>query len=162
MKSHQLEQLRVAHQEIYFLEIGDCDGLQDYLRGRELAAKDEVVRSVEKAGEGNMNCTLRVQTCRRSLIVKQSRPWVEKFPTIPATWDRVLSEARFYMLVSPEEPISARMPHLIHLDSESRIMVLEDLGEARDFTGVYCGESLAAEDAAELARWLARLHAVEF
>ena len=44
---------------------------------------------------------LRVQTAERSFILKQSRPWVEKYPAIPAPEERVLVEAAFY------EPLSA-------------------------------------------------------
>lgn len=45
---------------------------------------DEVVEGVEREGEGNMNCVVRVMTSRRSFILKQSRPWVEKYPGFAA------------------------------------------------------------------------------
>lgn len=109
-----------------------------------------------------MNCTLRVTTNRQSLIVKQSRPWVEKYPTIAAPWDRILAEARFYMLVSPEQPVAERMPKLLHLDADSRVMVLEDLGVAADYTTLYGNHVLSLDEAATLTTWLSKLHALKF
>ena len=41
--------------------------------------------SAVRAGDGNMNCTVRVTTGTGTLIVKQSRPWVEKYPRFAFT-----------------------------------------------------------------------------
>ena len=41
-------------------------------------------------GEGNMNYTLRVRTNGRSIILKQARPWVEKYPVIDAPDERAV------------------------------------------------------------------------
>lgn len=109
-----------------------------------------------------MNLTLRVATDQRSLIVKQSRPWVERYPSIAAPRDRVLGEARFYTLISRHDEIVARTPRLIEIDAKSRVMVLEDLGVANDDTGLYGDERLAPPDAERLADWLGRLHRLEF
>src|SRR2546421_5684303 len=46
--------------------------------------------SAAPAGEGNMNYTLRIGTSERSFVMKQARPWVEKYPHIAAPWDRAL------------------------------------------------------------------------
>ncbi|MBK8314154.1 MAG: hypothetical protein IPL01_09085 [Acidobacteria bacterium] len=56
---------------------------------------DERVISAGKAGEGNMNYTLRVETSDRSFILKQARPWVEKYPQVSAPWDRAIVEGSF-------------------------------------------------------------------
>ena len=162
MNSNQLDEFRQRNSRVFFVDMHDRPSLQDYLCRRDLIAEGESITALELAGQGNMNCTLRVRTPHRSLIVKQSRPWVEKFPEIAAPWERVLSEARFYMLVSPETVVFDRMPNLLHLDAESRIMVLEDLGPARDFTGCYNGEPLDCATAVALAGWLSELHAIEF
>jgi 5-methylthioribose kinase len=162
MNDQRLREHQLQYRDLYFVSLDDGQGLHKYLLRRKLITADDEICCLERAGEGNMNCTLRVQTSRQSLIVKQSRPWVEKFPTILAPWDRVLSEARFYMLVSPGASIASRMPRLLHLDSESRIMVLEDLGPAQDYTGIYRGDSLSGETASALAAWLSELHAVSF
>ena len=78
------------------LDPDDRDALSRYLRSQGLLDPDEGLLEAAKAGEGNMNLTLRLRTARRSLIVKQSRPWVEKYPTIPAPEDRALVEIAFY------------------------------------------------------------------
>ena len=106
-----------------------------------------------------MNCTLRVQTDRRRVIVKQARPWVEKYDHIPAPWDRALVEARFYQAVAHLPGVQLRMPKLLGVDPISRLLVLEDLGESRDLTDLYTGVQLADDELDELVRFLAVLHA---
>ena len=69
----------------------------------------ETIVSVDKAGEGNMNLTLRVTTDQRSVIVKQARPWVEKYPDIEASDERILAEIDFYLNLS-----------LIHISEPTR------------------------------------------
>jgi 5-methylthioribose kinase len=141
----------------YFLDPNDRDGLSAYLRERGWLATDAGI-TVEKAGEGNMNCTLRVRSGDASLIVKQSRPWVEKYPDIAAPEDRALTEARFYALVATRPALAAVMPRLIGVDEAARIIALEDLGAAQDFTGLYGGERLDDATAETLAQRLTALH----
>jgi 5-methylthioribose kinase len=151
------EQFWRVRPNAYFLDPNDRDGLSAYLRERGWLATDAGF-TVEKAGEGNMNCTLRVRSGDASLILKQSRPWVEKYPDIAAPEDRALTEARFYTLVATRPEIAAVMPRLIGVDEAARIIALEDLGAAQDFTGLYGGERLDDATAAGLAQRLAMLH----
>jgi 5-methylthioribose kinase len=109
-----------------------------------------------------MNCTLRVVTTSSSLILKQSRPWVEKFPHIGAPHDRVLSEARFYVLTSPNAAIARRMPKLLDVDADSRIMMLEDQGATSDYSSAYTGERIAESVLLELTAWLSALHSTDY
>lgn len=132
------------------------------LIGRGQLAPDEALRSVAPAGDGNMNLTLRVTTTRRSVIVKQARPWVEKYPAIAAPVERADSEAQFYRLVMERPAVAARMPRLLDYDAQRHVLVLEDLGEASDYTALYRGETLDPADAATLAHWLSLLHAAEW
>ena len=83
-----------------------------------------------------MNLTLRVDTGQRSFIVKQSRPWVEKYPTISAPQDRVLTEATFYQAVSHCGEIAERMPRLLGRDQENRVALFEDLGATAEFSRI--------------------------
>lgn len=152
----------VDHPGKFYLDADSPSELQSYLVEHGLVQPEQELQSVDRAGEGNMNCTLRVRVAEGSLIVKQSRPWVEKYPHIAAPEDRILSEARFYMLTSPCEQIARRMPKLIELDTESLVLVLEDVGEACDFTEVYRGESMSEESTANLATWLGELHRLKF
>ncbi len=124
---------------------------------------DEILVAVESAGEGNMNCTLRTtlrdQAGReRTLILKQSRPWVEKYPTIAAPVERAWSEARFYECVSSVAPVAAQMPTLVGKDTANYTLCLTDLPGSVDMTDAY-GEASLPLDAA--ARWLGQLHSID-
>ena len=162
MASMKLDNLRSKRPELSLLDADDPGGLERYLQRLGVIGMDVSVESVEKAGEGNMNCTLRVRAGELSLIVKQSRPWVERYPEIEAPWDRVLSEARWYLLASPHEAVSRRMPRQLELDPKNRVLVLEDLGRSSDFTGVYAGQQLDLEELRTLVDWLSDLHAIDF
>lgn len=133
--------------------------LQDYLRRRGWLDTDETISSVEKPGEGNMNYTLRVATANRTLIVKQSRGYVEKYPTIAAPADRAVIEGRFYQVIQAIPTLAGQMPQLLGIDAENNILVLEDLGTASDFTFLYQpGQQLSEADALALLTYLSDLH----
>lgn len=140
------------------LDLANVAGLSRYLAGRGLLAGDESIVEVSKAGEGNMNCTARVVTARQRLIVKQARPWVERYEHIAAPWDRSLVEAAFYHAVAACRELAAQMPRLIDADAEARVLVLEDVGQHGDFTSMYAGAMLTAGDCAALVAYLRRLH----
>ena len=118
----------------------------------------EELASIETAGQGNMNCVLRVTTSRRTFILKQSRPWVEKYPEIAAPFDRAAVEAEFYGLVARTEA-AAFMPKLYGFDAESRILWLEDLGTAGECSRVYSGAPFASHERQQIYRFLSLLHA---
>ena len=50
------------------------------------------------------------------------------------------------------------MPELVGTDPGNRVLVLEDLGEASDFTSLYAEETLDSADAAALVDFLLALH----
>ena len=152
------EEFLQQHPTAYFLAADDLAALASYLRQRGWLASDECLQRAEKAGEGNMNYTLRIQTSARSFILKQARPWVEKYPSIAAPWERALVEGRFYEAVQNQPTIAALMPKLIGVDADAHILALEDLGAARDFTTLYHGDVLIEAQLAELVRWLVALH----
>lgn len=133
--------------------------LQDYLRRRGWLDTEEKISLVEKPGEGNMNYTLRVVTPNRTLIVKQSRPYVEKYPTIAAPADRAITEGRFYQKTQAIPMLARQMPHLLGIDEENNMLVLEDLGASSDFTFLYqpCRQ-LSEADARALTDYLSELH----
>lgn len=120
----------------------------------------ERVDALARAGEGNMNLVIRVRTDRRSLILKQSRPWVEKYPHIAAPADRILSEIEFYRLISVHESIRSCMPRMLGADERCRILVLEDLGQASDFSDLYQSQSVESLPLREAIDWLVQLHGV--
>ena len=81
-----------------------------------------------------MNLTVRVETNVRSIIVKQSREYVEKFPDVPAPCDRVLSEIQFYDCTKGNAMIRSMTPLVLYTDYTNNVMVMEDLGQTSDYT----------------------------
>ncbi len=144
------------------LSIDRHQEIDAYLHDRNWLEPGESIRRLGSAGEGNMNLTLRVDTGQRSFIVKQSRPWVEKYPAIPAPENRVLMEAAFYRAVASSARIADQMPHLLDCDEQNFVVLLEDLGETADFTSIYNDGDAAFEPLVELAQWLAALHGTDF
>ncbi len=142
----------------HLLEASDLPELSRYLRSKGWLAEDEVVKTAAKAGEGNMNYTVRVVTPRRSIIVKQARPWVEKYPHIAAPFERGEMEIHFYQLVAGRPAVADVMPRLLGADPTSGVLVLEDLVEASDFTTMYRGRLLADAELTSLVSYLAALH----
>lgn len=147
----------------FFLSIDDIPTLLDYLREWNLLDNDEDIVSASPPGQGNMNCVVRVVTNKqRSFIVKQSRPWVEKYPSIAAPRDRIIGEARFYQAVAATQRAAARMPRLLLCDEKACVMVLEDLGSAKDFTTIYREDELLDDQTvSELCDWLSTLHTID-
>jgi len=141
-----------------FIDPGDLAGLERYAKARGFIPEGETLRSAAKAGEGNMNLALRLTTDDSSVILKQSRPWVEKYPQIPAPADRALVEIAFYEHARARPVLRDAMPRLLGADSDARVIVLEDLGEAQDFTPLYRGDVLSEPDLEALVAYLATLH----
>ena len=134
--------------------------LAQYLKAKNWLADDENVVALAKPGEGNMNYTLRVTTNRRTLIVKQARAYVEKYPQIAAPANRAVVEGRFYEKIAESELLKSFMPELYGLDETENVLILEDLGAASDFTFLYQpNQKLSPNDAQTLAGFLADLHA---
>ncbi|HVP28510.1 MAG TPA: phosphotransferase [Myxococcota bacterium] len=155
------QEARRAHPDFAWLEPDDAPAVEAWLRARGwLAPNESFVRS-ERAGEGNMNLVLRIHTTRRSLVVKQARPWVEKYDQIAAPWDRALVEQRFYARVAEIPLVAAGMPKLLAADAPARAHLLEDLSPARDCAFVYAreGAGLGEPVLVALACWLRALHA---
>ena len=127
------------------LSADDPNGVFNALVVLEVCSVDESITSMTIAGEGNMNLALRVKTDQRSVIVKQSRPWVEKYPGIAAPEERILAEMSFYRHVSNFSDVRASMPSVLAASSSQRLLVLEDLGMASDYTSLYSSDVDSAE-----------------
>ncbi len=142
-----------------YFDAESLEGLDDVLRQHRLLAPGEAILRTEKPGEGNMNFVVRVITTRRSLIVKQSRPWVEKYPQIAAPIERLQAEAAYYRVTLQEQTLSAMSPALMAVDSTHLIMVTEDLGAGSDYTSIYMeGSDLPGAEIEALFNYLAQLH----
>ena len=132
--------------------------IEKFLRTRHWIDADEPVDHCERAGEGNMNLTVRVVTPHRSLVLKQSRPWVEKYPEVAAPVERAAVEAAFYERVAALEPVARRMPRLLAWDPEEHALLFEDLGSTNDFTSMYTGAAPTTDEVEALADWCTALH----
>ncbi len=149
-----------AHPAFPWLSPGDASGVEALLTKLRWLRAGERIESCDRAGEGNMNLVLRVITGQRRFILKQARPWVEKYDHIAAPWDRVLVEQAFYERVASIHAVALRMPRIIASDETARVLLLEDLGEAADFTHLYRGKLVDEDHLRRLAMYLRRLHDV--
>ena len=141
------------------LDKKNISAITAYLQSRQLINADETVLHAEKPGEGNMNYVLRITLPQRSLILKQARPYVEKYPSIPAPEERVIIEGEFYKLVQENAALKSSMPAIFEVDKANHILVLEDLGEAKDFTFLYQqSNQLSLKEAKALSKFISVLH----
>ena len=142
----------------FFLDAQDPHGIQAWLGERGHLRSEEDVAGVSRAGEGNMNLTLRVQTDKRSFILKQARPWVEKYPSIAAPVERVAVEAAFYASIQEMAEVVWRSPGVLFFEASDGILALEDLGKGGDFTDVYGAGKVRDTELSALAAYLTDLH----
>ncbi len=130
-----------------------------YLQSLGIINLAEVINYAEKPGEGNMNYTLRVKTGTKSFIIKQARPYVEKYPHIPAPQQRALAEAGFYNLIKENTFLRRCMPGLKGVDEKNFILILGDLGDAHDGSILYQHQKkLSSKEMEDLGNYLSVLH----
>jgi len=135
--------------------------LEAYLKAQGWLKPEEKIANIEKPGEGNMNFTLRVNTGKRTFIIKQSRGYVEKYPQVEAPEKRALMEAEFYTLTSKNTHLKVMMPNLIAVDTTNNVLQLEDLGSGRDYSFLYQKRKIIAEDELfQLMNFMAQLHKI--
>ena len=118
---------------------------------------DETITGLETPGEGNMNVVIRATTNKRSFILKQSRPFVQKYQDIAAPIERIETEHRFYSTLQ-DSLAATSMPKLLGYHPEHFLMMLEDLGQAEDMTAIYASGSIAATDLERLVGIVQEIH----
>jgi 5-methylthioribose kinase len=145
----------------WLLNGADRVDVERYLISQGMLAPDAMPIAIARAGAGNMNLALRVTTRDgRSFILKQGRPWVEKYAHIPAPFERTIVEAAFYSAVQSEPGVARRMPTLFHVDPHNHVLLLEDIGGAGDFTSIYADGAVTNATVAALVDWLGQLSRV--
>lgn len=147
-----------AYPDFPWLDFQDIAAVAQFLKQRQWLDSDERVLDCGRAGDGNMNLTIRVRTNHRSVVVKQARPWVEKYDHIEAPWNRVDFERRFYTRAASLPDVASRMPKLLAWDEKARTLMLEFIDGADDFTALYSGVKLEDTVVTELAKYIAALH----
>lgn len=151
-----------VYPDSFFLSKEEPEQLADFLRKSKWISADEQVVLIEKPGEGNMNYVLRVRTDRQSFIVKQSRPWVEKYPQIDAPIGRIIVEAQFYDTLSEDPTLKSFIPSLKGFKAGDYLMAVEDLGDASDYTTIYQkSEEIKSGELAELIQFISALHRID-
>jgi len=141
----------------FFLSFSKGD-LTDYLKSRNWFQEEELIDRIEKAGESNMNCVLRVVTNQRSFIIKQARPWVEKYPHIDAPVERNAVETRYIELMQEDIELKTQTPELIGSDPVNFILMINDLG-GETYSFLYDHDRrLIREDCKSMMAYISRLH----
>lgn len=135
----------------------DEGNLPDYLRKKGLWGAD-VACSVEPIGDGNINWVRRVRGPSGSLVVKQARPTLERFPEYQAPTGRIAIESRFYTVVAPLDADKV-CPRVLAFDPEQSVLVLEDLGDAERLDAALARGANVTDPSVTLGRFLGRLHA---
>ncbi len=144
-----------------YLSAQQTDAVAAYLADIHFLLPGEEITGIGVPGEGNMNVTLRVLTTRRNFIVKQSRPWVARFPQLAAPEERILIEREFYRATRAEHFLSGHMPELLRADAGNFTLIFEDLLDADDMVYVYePDQSFTRSQLSTLLEFAARLHAL--
>lgn len=142
-----------------FLNRENTAALEAYLKKKNWLDQGEKIILMEKPGEGNMNFVTRVKTPTQNLIIKQARPWVEKYPQIDAPLERIQVESDFYGLIQENAFLASFTPRLLDWDAENYIMILEDLGDGSDLSSIYQkGKEIASEELEALTSFISHLH----
>ncbi|CAH1002495.1 Methylthioribose kinase [Neolewinella maritima] len=143
----------------FYLTADDPERIEAYLQQLGYLIHGERVVAVAPAGEGNMNVTLRVMTSRHRFILKQSRPWVAKFPQLDAPVERILVEHSFHRAIVTDRYLANKMPELLKADEKNYVLLLEDLGDAGDLTTVYQqDDGMSRGQLATLLEFAGKLH----
>ncbi len=131
--------------------------LQDYLRAKGWLDSNEEISSIEKPGEGNMNVVLRIKTNHRSFILKQSRPFVQKYPQIEAPLNRISVEHQFYRALQ-DNALQLHLPKILGYDRGEYILIMEDLGHCEDMSSIYSSRIIDKTNLKKLVKALVRVH----
>jgi 5-methylthioribose kinase len=136
------------------------EGIPAYLRELGLVHAGESVH-VAGGGDGNINWVRRVAIGRgstHSLVLKQARPALERFPQYAAPTERLLCEARWFEVARAHDA-DAVCPRVFALDDANRVLVLEDLSASERLDAALARGADVAPQMETLARFLARVHA---
>lgn len=125
------------------------------------AKTEKKYTTLEKAGEGNMNLTLRAANNAYSLIIKHAPPYCAKFPSIPAPIERLRTEYLFYRAIEKNQKISSMIPGLHHFDHSNNVLLMEDLGKCQDYSFLYNRDAQLDKNTLErLGYFLTELHSL--
>jgi 5-methylthioribose kinase len=130
-----------------------------YLLQRRLLRPGEEL-ALEPAGEGNINWVrrVRISPSARSLVLKQARPALERFPEYQVTTERIVFEARYYEVARLSD-LEGVLPGVLDFDEGERVLILEDLGAAERLDDALRRGADGQDAARALGQFLGRVHA---
>ena len=155
---------RASFQDGFFL----CKELkaetEHYLKLQGWIPDSDILLSLSIPGEGNMNYVLRAEfKDSPSLILKQARPWVEKYPQFDAPTERGRVEKQFLEIASAYNELSLYVPALIGYDRGSNILAQEDLKDARNLMHIYAeGASSKKNEIDQVVGFANQLSSIKF
>ena len=76
--------------------------IENLLKDLNFLEKKEKILKIDIPGKGNMNLVIRVYSNLRTFIIKQSRPFVQKYPSINAPLNRIKVEKIFFEVIKNE------------------------------------------------------------
>lgn len=142
------------------IELSENTSLQE-LQSLSFWKKGEIIQDSSSAGPSNMNLVLRIQTSRRNVILKQSKSYVRKFPQIPAPIERINVEYEFLKLLENHPQAYSMIPKILDFDPQNHMLLMEDLGIGKDFSGIYSQvQHLSEQDISTLVGFLNILHGI--
>jgi 5-methylthioribose kinase len=130
--------------------------IQALLESLNWIANEKIIH-VSVPGEGNMNVVLRVTSDRRSFILKQSRPYVNKYPTLEAPISRIDTEYQYYTALSSDGP-NEMMPEILAYDADHHLLMMKDLGDCRDMSFLYQKRKISEPQVSALVQMLSEIH----
>jgi 5-methylthioribose kinase len=131
--------------------------IQEYLDKRGWLFENEKILSAEKPGEGNMNVVIRLVSNQRAFILKQSRPYVQKYQQIPAPLERIEVEFKFYEAVR-HAALAEHIPNILGYEASDYLLLMEDLGKVEDMTQIYSDRAIQPEVLDHLIAVISRIH----
>jgi 5-methylthioribose kinase len=129
-----------------------------YLRTQGLLRRGEEA-FLEPAGDGNINWVrrVRISPTGRSLVLKQARPALERFPEYQVTTERIVFESRYCEVARASDPDGV-LPKVLAFDERERVLILEDLGAAERLDQALRRGIDARGAARALGEFLGRVH----
>ena len=129
---------------------------------------NETLEALEPAGAGNMNRTLRARLPQRTLVLKQSVPFVAKYPRYRRRPSASPSKRRSIARPRSRRRSSMRLPEVLGFDPDNRLLALEDLGACGGLhrhlrlrslaTARTAAHDITAGHTTSLLYWLGMLH----
>ncbi|MCW5515125.1 phosphotransferase [Muriicola sp. Z0-33] len=104
-----------------------------------------------------MNVVVRLITNQRSFILKQSRPFVQKYQQIPAPLDRIAVEFQFYDAVK-NDAIASHIPEIYGYEAPDYLLLMQDLGNIDDMTQIYAARKIESRVLDKLLSIVTEIH----